>query len=127
MTPSNRRIFLKDIVGLALAAATPAGPIGCSSGKKHTQPDVYVIAEPCIGDKCGDCVSVCPVDCIHPQKNEVAYSKVDQLFINPRDCIACGECVWVCPVDAIFEAHELPKKWQSFIQENTKFFGLGKQ
>ena len=30
----------------------------------------YIIAEPCIGVKDTACVDVCPVDCIHPTKNE---------------------------------------------------------
>ena len=30
----------------------------------------YVIAEPCIGTKDTACVDVCPVDCIHPRKDE---------------------------------------------------------
>ena len=32
----------------------------------------YVIAEPCIGTKDTACVDVCPVDCIHPRKDEPA-------------------------------------------------------
>ena len=31
---------------------------------------VYVITEPCIGTKDTACVDVCPVDCIHPRKDE---------------------------------------------------------
>ena len=30
----------------------------------------YIIAEPCIGTKDTACVDVCPVDCIHPRKDE---------------------------------------------------------
>ena len=33
----------------------------------------YVIAEPCINTKDTACVDVCPVDCIHPRKDEAAY------------------------------------------------------
>ncbi len=33
----------------------------------------YVIAEPCIGTKDTACVDVCPVDCIHPRKDEPAF------------------------------------------------------
>ena len=32
----------------------------------------YIIAEPCIDTKDTACVDVCPVDCIHPTKNETA-------------------------------------------------------
>ena len=30
----------------------------------------YVIAEPCIGTKDMACVDSCPVDCIHPKKDD---------------------------------------------------------
>ena len=29
----------------------------------------FVIAEPCISVKSGECVDVCPVDCIHPTQS----------------------------------------------------------
>ncbi len=35
----------------------------------------YVIAEPCIGTKDTACVDVCPVDCIHPRKDEPEHEK----------------------------------------------------
>src|ERR1700691_864345 len=62
----------------------------------------YVIAEPCIGTKDTACVDACPVDCIHPKKDEAKYGETDQLFIDPVECIDCGACVPVCPVSAIF-------------------------
>jgi Na+-translocating ferredoxin:NAD+ oxidoreductase RNF subunit RnfB len=36
-------------------------------------PMTYVIAEPCIGTKDTACVDACPVDCIHPKKDEAKY------------------------------------------------------
>ena len=33
----------------------------------------YVIAEPCIGVKDTACVDACPVDCIHPRKDEADF------------------------------------------------------
>ena len=33
----------------------------------------YVIAEPCIGVKDTACVDACPVDCIHPKKDEADF------------------------------------------------------
>ena len=62
----------------------------------------YVIAEPCIGTKDRACVDACPVDCIHPKADEAGSDTVDQLFIDPVECIDCGACVPVCPVSAIF-------------------------
>ena len=43
----------------------------------------YVIAEPCTGTKDTACVDVCPVDCIHPRKDEAGL-KVCHSFILIR-------------------------------------------
>ena len=77
----------------------------------------YVIAEPCIGTKDTACVDACPVDCIHPKKDEDGFGNSDQLFIDPVECIDCGACVPACPVSAIFAADDLPEKWASFTAE----------
>jgi len=58
----------------------------------------YVIAEPCIGTKDTACADVCPVDAIHPKKDEPGSSEAPQLYINPEECICCAMCVPVCPV-----------------------------
>jgi len=50
----------------------------------------YVIAEPCIGTKDTACVDACPVDCIHPKKDEADHAEAEQLFIDPVECIDCG-------------------------------------
>ncbi|HXU07590.1 MAG TPA: ferredoxin, partial [Blastocatellia bacterium] len=39
----------------------------------------YVIAEPCIGTKDTACVDVCPVDCIHPRKDEAEFEAAELL------------------------------------------------
>lgn len=82
----------------------------------------YIIAEPCIGTKDTACVDVCPVDCIHPRKDEPEFESVPQLYINPDECIDCGACVPVCPVTAIFVLEDLPEKWASFTQVNADYF-----
>ena len=82
----------------------------------------HVIAQPCIGTKDTSCVQVCPVDCIHPGKNEDAFGSADQLFIDPDTCIDCGLCVDECPVQAIFPAEDLPAEWNSFIEKNAEFY-----
>jgi NAD-dependent dihydropyrimidine dehydrogenase PreA subunit len=41
----------------------------------------YVIAEPRIGVKDMACVDVCPVDCIHPRKDEADFQSETQLYI----------------------------------------------
>jgi NAD-dependent dihydropyrimidine dehydrogenase PreA subunit len=83
----------------------------------------YVIAEPCIGTKDTACVDACPVDCIHPKKDEAKYGESDQLFIDPVECIDCGACVPVCPVSAIFAGDDLPEKWAGFADKNSAHFG----
>ena len=82
----------------------------------------HVIAEPCIGVKDQSCVDVCPVDCIHPKKDEGKFAEVQQLYIAPADCIDCGACVAACPVEAIFPEADLPEKWASFTQKNADYF-----
>jgi len=83
----------------------------------------YVIAEPCIGTKDSACVDACPVDCIHPKKDEGDFEGSDQLFIDPVECIDCGACVPVCPVSAIFAADDLPEKWADYAGKNSAHYG----
>ncbi len=83
----------------------------------------YIIAEPCIDVKDTACVDVCPVDCIHPTKNETdAFSQSRQLYIDPVECIDCGACEPVCPVEAIFEEAAVPEKWREFIKLNAECY-----
>lgn len=82
----------------------------------------HVIAQPCIGTKDTACVAVCPVDCIHPTKDEATYADAEQLYIDPDTCIDCGLCVDECPVNAIFPLEDLPKEWASFIEKNAAFY-----
>jgi len=117
----SRRSFLER---LALATAFASG------GSGRQAPKHYVIAEPCIGTKDTACVDACPVDCIHPRKNEAEFKKVPQLYIDPVECIDCGACVPVCPVSAIFfpsssiffPSDDLPKKWEKFVQINARYY-----
>jgi len=83
----------------------------------------YVIAEPCIGTKDTACVDACPVDCIHPKKDDPRFEGEELIYIDPVECIDCGACVPVCPVSAIFALDDLPEKWSSFTQRNAAFFG----
>ncbi len=82
----------------------------------------YVIAEPCIGTKDAACIDACPVDCIHPKKDEANFDDVELLYIDPVECIDCGACVPVCPVSAIFALDDLPEKWTDFTQKNAAYF-----
>ena len=67
-------------------------------------------------------MEVCPVDCIHPRKDEAGFSDAEQLYIDPAECIDCGACVPVCPVTAIFALEDLPEKWAHFTQKNADYY-----
>lgn len=82
----------------------------------------YVIAEPCIGTKDSACVNVCPVDCIHPRKDEDGFEEANQLYIDPDTCIDCGACVPECPVSAIFPLDDVPEEWRQYIEINAEHY-----
>ena len=82
----------------------------------------HVIAEPCIGTEDTACVEVCPVDCIHPTKDEAPLEGSDQLYIDPDTCIDCGLCVDECPVQAIYPEEDLPETWSKYIQINADHY-----
>jgi len=82
----------------------------------------HYITEACIGVKDGSCVEVCPVDCIHPRKDEPGFAQVDMLFIDPETCIDCGLCVDECPVNAIFSEDDLPENLEHFIARNAEYY-----
>ena len=82
----------------------------------------YVIAEPCIGTKDTACVDVCPVDCIHPRKDEDAFAESTMLFIDPDTCIDCSACEPACPVQAIFTEDDLPEEWKAFTEINALWY-----
>ncbi|OQY93769.1 MAG: ferredoxin [Chloroflexi bacterium UTCFX4] len=82
----------------------------------------YVITEPCIGTKDTACVNVCPVDCIHPRKDEDTFEESTQLYIDPDTCIDCGACVPECPVSAIFPLEDVPEEWHQYIEINAEHY-----
>ena len=82
----------------------------------------YVIAEPCIGTMDNSCVEVCPVDCIHPTREEPGYEEAEQLYIDPDECIDCDACVEACPVDACFAEDQVPDEWHGYIAKNAGWF-----
>ena len=82
----------------------------------------YVIAEPCTGVKDTACVTACPVDCIHPGRDEAGFAEAPQLYIDPDTCIGCAACVSVCPVSAIYLAEDLPLQWKAYAQKNAEWY-----
>lgn len=82
----------------------------------------HVIGETCIATKDTSCVEVCPVDCIHPTKDDKDFASVDQLHIDPDTCIDCGLCVDECPVQAIYPEEDLPAAWHKYIQINVDYY-----
>jgi ferredoxin len=82
----------------------------------------FVITDPCIGTKDTACVDVCPVDCIHPRKDEPEFATSSMLYIHPDEGIDCGACVPACPVAAIYDAVEsTPASQTSLIEANAVF------
>jgi len=79
----------------------------------------YIITDPCIGTKDTACVDVCPVDCIHPRKDEPEFERVTMLYIHPEECIDCGACVPACPVAAIYDSPDsTPASQKDLIEAN---------
>ncbi|MFN7998573.1 MAG: ferredoxin family protein [Bryobacteraceae bacterium] len=81
----------------------------------------YVITDACTKDEL--CVEACPVDCIHPKKDEGNFEEAKHLAIEPDDCIDCGACVPVCPTNAIYPLTELPDDLAHFAAENATYYG----
>ena len=80
----------------------------------------FVITDPCIETKDTACVDVCPVDCIHPRKDEPEFAAMNMLYIHPEECIDCGACVPACPVAAIYDSHDsTPASQKDLIEANT--------
>ena len=82
----------------------------------------HYIAEPCIKTKDTACVDVCPVDCIHPRKDEPDFESEKMLYIDPVHCIDCGLCVDECPVRAIFPEDDMPDGWRRYIPLNVAYY-----
>ena len=82
----------------------------------------FVITDPCIGTKDAACVDVCPVDCIHPRKDEPEFEQATILYIHPDECIDCGACVPACPVAAIYDSVDsTPASQKSLIEANAVY------
>jgi NAD-dependent dihydropyrimidine dehydrogenase PreA subunit len=76
----------------------------------------YIITEPCIDVKDGDCTLACPVDCI--------YEGGRMFYIHPDECVNCGLCLSICPVDAIVWDGELTEAMRPYEAINRDFFAV---
>lgn len=82
----------------------------------------HVITKLCTRE--GDCVEVCPVDCIIPgPKGDPDWGAY--FYIDPDTCIDCGACVPVCPPEAIFPEEDLPEEYTDDTAMNANFFTEG--
>ena len=80
----------------------------------------FIITDPCIDTKDSSCVDVCPVDCIHPRKDEPEFEQATILYIHPEECIDCGACVPACPVAAIYDSPDsTPTSQKDLIEANA--------
>ena len=64
----------------------------------------HIITGLCL--RSGECVKVCPVDCIEPG---VPKDDWPWYYIDPKVCIDCGLCIPACPYNAIWPEAEVPK------------------
>jgi ferredoxin len=82
----------------------------------------FIITDPCIETKDTACVDVCPVDCIHPRKDEPEFASTTMLYIHPEECIDCGACVPACPVSAIYDSIDAtPSHQKDLVEANAAY------
>ena len=80
----------------------------------------FIIVDSCTKDE--KCIEVCPVDCIHPRKDEPKFAEATQLYVDPVNCIDCGACVPVCEASAIYAEAELPENYAAFTAKNAEYY-----
>ncbi|GAB2929973.1 FAD-dependent oxidoreductase [Rhodococcus aerolatus] len=80
----------------------------------------FVITQSCCND--ASCLSVCPVNCIHPTPDEPDFGTTDLLHVDPRACIDCGACADACPVDAVVAAPRLRADQAGYAAINADYF-----
>jgi NAD-dependent dihydropyrimidine dehydrogenase PreA subunit len=80
----------------------------------------YVIVDTCTKDE--HCIEACPVNCIHPTKDEAGFDTAPHLYVNPGECIDCGACVPVCPTNSVYVLDDLPEECKAFAETNATYF-----
>jgi NAD-dependent dihydropyrimidine dehydrogenase PreA subunit len=56
-----------------------------------------IVSDVCEG--VGDCVPVCPVECIHWAEGKTNAKNTKYPWIDDSTCIDCGACLSACPVE----------------------------
>jgi NAD-dependent dihydropyrimidine dehydrogenase PreA subunit len=119
---------LERVATWGAGAERTGRPCGFVAAAYQTRTDLkeltmaHVIAQPCVGVKDTACITVCPVDCIHPTPHEPAFAAAELLHIDPDACTDCGLCVDECPAKAIFHEDDLPTEWAGYLRRNADFF-----
>lgn len=80
----------------------------------------FAITQNCCSD--ATCVSVCPVNAIHPTPEERAFGSTEMLHVDPRSCIDCGACGDACPIDAIVPATSLFGPEKVYVEINRAYY-----
>ena len=80
----------------------------------------FAITQTCCND--ASCVSVCPVNCIHPTPGEPDFGTTEMLYIDPRTCIDCGACADACPVDAVLPLDQLSGPNEVYADLNRQYY-----
>jgi len=77
----------------------------------------HIITGLCL--RSGECVKVCPVDCIEPG---VPKDDWPWYYIDPKVCIDCGLCIPACPYNAIWPEEEVPKLLKEDIPLTYRYY-----
>ncbi|MBW9204570.1 FAD-dependent oxidoreductase [Mumia sp. zg.B17] len=83
----------------------------------------YAVTQSCCND--ATCVSVCPVNCIHPTPEERAAGVgglSEMVFVDPDTCIDCGACADACPVGAVLPVDLLRGPDTVFADLNRQYY-----
>ncbi len=84
-----------------------------------------IVANQCEG--LGDCLAVCPVECIHWVNGRTNTKGTKFVYIDASVCIDCGACLGICPIEGAIldewkpELQQLNSIAESYSQFNAKW------
>ena len=71
----------------------------------------------------GDCIAVCPVECIHWVDGQTNDKGTKFVYIDASTCIDCGACLSICPIEgAILDAWKPELQISNSISESYAQF-----